>query len=69
MDWWNDRKKSDLAWKVNVNDLKDWDLDIRNPNTIIEEVELSSSEVFERLDKSFLKSTEIIKSLKALLYE
>lgn len=67
IDWWNDRKENEFAWKVNVKDLKNWDLDVRNPNTIIEEVKLSSQEVFERLDKSLLKSSEIVKTLKSLL--
>lgn len=29
--WWNNREENDQAWKVNINDLKDWDLDIKNP--------------------------------------
>ncbi|WP_196888874.1 class I SAM-dependent DNA methyltransferase [Aureivirga sp. CE67] len=67
INWWEDRKETDLSWKVNVKDLKDWDLDIKNPNTIVQEVELSSEEVFNRLEKSFSKSTEIVQSLKQLL--
>ena len=40
LDWWNNRKENDVAWKVNVKDLiKDWDLDIKNP-TVEEEEEL-----------------------------
>ena len=66
-DWWENRKESDVSWKVNVKDLKNWDLDIKNPNTVVEEVELSSEEVFARLDKSFSKSSNIVNSLKQLL--
>jgi len=32
LDWWNERKESEVAWKVNVSKLKDWDLDIKNPH-------------------------------------
>jgi type I restriction enzyme M protein len=67
IDWWQNRKESDVSWKVNVKDLKNWDLDIKNPNTVVEEVELSSEEVFARLDKSFSKSSNIVNSLKQLL--
>ena len=31
IDWWNNREENDVAWKVNMEDLKDWDLDIKNP--------------------------------------
>lgn len=30
--WWNNRKENSIAWKVNINELKDWDLDIKNPH-------------------------------------
>ncbi len=64
IDWWNVRKESDVAWKVNVNDLKDWDLDIKNP-TVEEEEELKSSdEIITLLSKSFSKSNEIALSIK-----
>lgn len=42
MAWWNDRKESDVAWRVNVKDLKNWDLDIKNPIKV--KVESFSSE-------------------------
>jgi type I restriction enzyme M protein len=29
--WWDNRVESDVAWKVNVNELQNWDLDIKNP--------------------------------------
>jgi type I restriction enzyme M protein len=28
IDWWNERTESDLSWKVNINDLKNFDLDL-----------------------------------------
>jgi type I restriction enzyme M protein len=36
INWWNNRIESEHSWKVNVNDLKGWSLDVKNPN-IIEE--------------------------------
>lgn len=29
--WWDNRVESDVAWKVKVNELQNWDLDIKNP--------------------------------------
>lgn len=46
MAWWNDRKENDVAWKVNVKDLKNWDLDIKNP-TKAKELRINSTEIFE----------------------
>jgi len=56
--WWNQRTENDFAWKVNVKDLVDWDLDIKNPTTTKDELGnskqhfsdyISSSENFNRI--------------------
>lgn len=65
--WWNNREKNKQAWKVNINDLKDWDLDIKNPNFEVAEVQISSKEVFDKIQESLNKSSEILNSLKSLL--
>jgi type I restriction enzyme M protein len=67
IDWWNNRKESEVAWKVNVNDLKDWDLDIKNPNTQIEEIAYSTEETLIALKSSFETSKNIISELETLL--
>ncbi len=48
INWWNNRKENNKAWKVNVNDLKDWDLDIKNP--IVEKKDIGDP---KKLFKSF----------------
>jgi type I restriction enzyme M protein len=51
--WWNKRKKSDVAWKVKVEDLKSgFDLDVKNPNSAIEEHELGVHECLAEFRKS-----------------
>jgi type I restriction enzyme M protein len=58
--WWNNRVENDVAWKVHVDDLKGWDLDIKNPTTP-EEEELPSSDVLlERLKGSMQSSMDIL---------
>jgi len=65
--WWDNRKENDQAWKVNIKELKNWDLDIKSP-TIEEEEELKSSdEIITLLSKSFSKSNEITLSIKESL--
>lgn len=63
IDWWNNREENENAWKVNVKDLKDWDLDIKNPNQEEEEKLESSSDILKRLEKSFTKSLNLINKL------
>jgi type I restriction enzyme M protein len=63
IDWWNNRKESDLCWKVNVNDLKSWDLDIKNPFEEVEEIEFSKSELIEKLQVSQKKIANLLNEI------
>ena len=64
--WWNKRKESDIAWKVNIKTIIDrgYDLDIKNPTRKEEAKELSSSELMELLAKSFDNSHKLLNQLK-----
>ena len=64
--WWNKRKESDIAWKVNIKTIieRGYDLDIKNPTKKAEEAELSSSELMELLAKSFDNSHKLLNQLK-----
>jgi type I restriction enzyme M protein len=68
-DWWNDRKESDLSWKVGSQTIIDrnYDLDIKNPNQKEEIIEHSSSELMTMLDGSFDKSHELLNQIRAAL--
>lgn len=64
--WWDNREENDVAWKVDINIIKDrgYDLDIKNPNKQEEEYEYGSSELIEMLDKSMEKSADLLNQLK-----
>ncbi|WP_167618036.1 N-6 DNA methylase [Maribellus sediminis] len=64
--WWNNRKESEVCWKVDIQTLIDrnYDLDINNPNQKEEVVEYSSSELMDKLDKSFQKGHELLLKMK-----
>ncbi|MBL7837429.1 MAG: N-6 DNA methylase [Bacteroidetes bacterium] len=64
--WWNKRKESDLAWKVDIKTIVDrgYDLDIKNPTKAEEEKEYSSAELMKMLDASFEKSHKLLNQLK-----
>lgn len=65
--WWNNRKESELCWKVDMQTIKDrnYDLDIKNPTKQEEEIIYSSAELMEMLNKSFSKSNDLLNQLKA----
>lgn len=54
--WWNDRKESEVSWKVNAKDLKDWDLDVKNPTQPVSEELKTSSELIKLLKESLRNS-------------
>lgn len=64
--WWNDRKESDIAWKVDIQTIIDrnYDLDIKNPTKQEEVHEYSSAELMELLHTSFAKSNALLNQLK-----
>lgn len=65
-DWWNDRKESDIAWKVDIQTIIDrnYDLDIKNPTKQEEAHEYNSTELIEMLHYSFDKSNSLLSQLK-----
>lgn len=64
--WWNDRKESDIAWKVPIQTIIDrnYDLDIKNPTKQEEVHEYNSAELMELLHTSFEKSNALLNQLK-----
>lgn len=64
--WWNKRKESEVAWKVNTKTIieRNYDLDIKNPTKQEEEHEYNTQELMQLLDKSFAKSNNLLNQLK-----
>ena len=67
--WWNNRKESDVSWKVDIKTIveRGYDLDIKNPIRQEEEQEHNSAELMEMLDKSFKKSHFLLTKLKGAI--
>lgn len=61
--WWNNRNENEQAWKVNVKDLKDWNLDIKNPFEVKEEIEFSKSELIKKLQDNQSKILNLINEI------
>ena len=67
INWWDNRKESEVCWKVNFKGLKNFDLDIKNTNAILEEELLSTSENIKALHTSIDSSKTIIEEIENLL--
>jgi type I restriction enzyme M protein len=68
-EWWNDRENEKFekyCWKVSFEEIvkRNFNLDINNPNGKVEEENLSSKEILERLEKSFDESKRLIEKIK-----
>lgn len=65
-DWWNNRTESEVSWKVSMKTIVDrnYDLDIKNPNKIAEEVELNIGKILSTLKAENNKVSSIIHELE-----
>ena len=64
--WWNNREGNEQAWQVNIETIKanGYDLDIKNPHQVEEEIQHTSAELLELLHQSFARSDELLSQLK-----
>jgi len=64
--WWNNRTESEVSWKVSIDTIKErgFDLDIKNPNKIVEEVVYDRKAIIANLEKSFQASLVLLNELK-----
>jgi type I restriction enzyme M protein len=64
--WWNDRKESDIAWKVDIQTIIDrnYDLDIKNPSKQEEVITFSSDELLMLLSDSVSKTNQLLIKIK-----
>jgi type I restriction enzyme M protein len=64
--WWNDRKESEVAWKVDIQTIIDrnYDLDIKNPSKQEEVITFSSDELLMLLSDSVSKTNQLLIKIK-----
>lgn len=68
--WWHDRKETDVAWKVSIDEIKkrNYNLDIKNPNIIAVD-ELNPEEVLASYRAKQAEVNEILEKIKIELTE
>ena len=62
-----DKKETEFSWKVNINDIKDFDLSAKNPANIKEIIHRNPKEIVEDIEKSAWKINSLIQNLKWLI--
>jgi type I restriction enzyme M protein len=67
--WWENREENQYAWLVSIEEIKkrNYNLDIKNPNTVLEENVKSSEQLIEILLKSLEQSESIINNIKGIV--
>ena len=67
--WWNNRLESEVSWRVGIQAIIDrgYDLDINNPSKQEEVHEFSSKELMEMLEKSMVRSGDLLRNLRETL--
>ena len=65
--WAKNKKENKYAWQVPVSDIKDYNLDIKNPNDKNEIINLAPHELIENIVKDEEKTLELLKEIKELI--
>ena len=68
IEWWDNRKESEVAWKVTAEDVKvkGYNLDIRNPRAV-QEAQGDPEELLVKLEEAEQATTALRDQLKAML--
>lgn len=67
--WWNERVENEVAWKVSINAIceRNYDLDIKNPNKVVEEVVYDREAIIQKIEDNHSKISTILGELKSLV--
>jgi type I restriction enzyme M protein len=66
--WWKKREESEVCWKVSIDTIieRNYDLDIKNPNKVVEEVVYDRKAIIKKIEINQSKISSILEELKAL---
>ena len=65
--WLKDKKENENAWKVSVDDLKDYNLDLKNPSDVEETIDLSPHELIDSILQDEEKTTKLLRDVRDLI--
>ncbi len=67
IEWCKNKKENGNAWKVKVEDIKDYNLDIKNPNDVEETLDLSPHELIDTILKDEEKTVQLLQEVRELI--
>jgi type I restriction enzyme M protein len=65
--WLKDKKENENAWKVSVDDLKDYNLDLKNPSDVEETIDLSPYELIDSILHEEEKTMKLLRDVQDLI--
>ena len=65
--WFKNKKQNENAWKVSVDDLKEYNLDLKNPSDVEKTIELSPHELIDSILKDEEKTMKLLREIKDLI--
>jgi type I restriction enzyme M protein len=69
IEWWNNRHENESAWKVTVDDLNDFNLDIKNPQEYRSDFAKTSSEMISDFNEMNSEVEKLLLKIQGLSYE
>jgi len=65
--WFKKKTPNENAWKISVKEIKDFNLDIKNPNNIEEKLDLEPHELIDSILSNEEKTMKLLKEVKELI--
>lgn len=64
--WWEKRQESEVSWKVSIDTIieRNFDLDIKNPNKVVEEISYNREEIIESIKHNQNQINKLISELE-----
>jgi len=69
LEWFKDKKENDLAWKVSVDEIKEYNLDIKNPNDVEPTIDLSPHELIKQIIDDEKKTLSLLDDVEKLIHK
>jgi len=65
--WWKNRKENSNTWKIKVNKIKDFNLDVKNPSEKKEFLNMAPHELIDNILKNEEKTLKLLREVKDLI--
>jgi hypothetical protein len=62
--WWDNRETNEKSWKINVSELHDYNLDIKNPSRVQETQDLSPHELLQSVINAEEEALSLLREMR-----